>query len=79
MISNKKDGNKMWMFYYYTLNKLLQNNVEKVNQFIKNIIKAFLENFEQDVDLLHILNNSVELLIVIIIVIYLELIFKTPN
>ena len=60
MISYKKDGNKIWMFYYYTLNKLLQNNVEKVNQFIKQIIKAFLDNFEQDVDLLHILNNSVE-------------------
>jgi len=60
MIKHKNINNKKWLFHYYTLNKLLQNNVEKVNIFIKNIIKAFIDNFESDVELLHILANSVE-------------------
>jgi len=58
MVAFKQEGNKQWMRYYYTLNKLLQNSVDKVNRFIKDIVAAFIENFEQDVDLLHILGNS---------------------
>jgi len=62
MVKYKTAGNKKWMYYYYTLNKLLQNNVEKVNRFMKEIIKAFIDNFEKDVELLHILENSVEII-----------------
>jgi hypothetical protein len=60
MLINKTNKKNIWMFYYYTLNKLIQNNVEKVNRFIKDIVLTFIDNFEKDVELLYILNNSLE-------------------
>jgi hypothetical protein len=60
MLINKTNNKNIWMYYYYTLNQLIKNNVEKVNHFIKDIIATFIENFEKDVELLYILNNSVE-------------------
>jgi hypothetical protein len=60
MIKYKSLNNKKWMYYYYTLSKLLQNNVEKVNSYLKGVIHAFINNFEIDLDLLYIVKNSVE-------------------
>jgi hypothetical protein len=62
MVINKTNKKNIWMFYYYTLNKLLQNSVEKVNRFIKDIVQTFIDNFENDVELLYIINNSVEII-----------------
>ena len=50
------------MYYCYTLNKLIKNNVEKVNRFLKEIIETFIKNYEKDVDLLYILRNSSEII-----------------
>ena len=58
MVSCKNSGKPLWMFYYYTLSKLLQNSVDKVNCHLLNIIKCFMYNWENDVNLLHILQNS---------------------
>jgi hypothetical protein len=60
MVQLKNKNNKKWLFYYYTLSKLLKNNVEKINRFIKEIAQAFISNYENEVDLLHIVNNSPE-------------------
>jgi hypothetical protein len=62
MIINKTNNKNIWMYYYYTLNKLIKNNVEKVNRFIKEIVLTFIDNFEKDLELLYILNNSVEII-----------------
>ena len=58
MVKYKKTNDKKWMYHYYTLNKLLLNNVEKVNCFLKTIIQAFLDNYENEIDLLFIVHNS---------------------
>jgi hypothetical protein len=60
MIQCKRVNNRKWMYYYYTLSKLIQNNVEKVNSYLKEVINAFINNFETDVNLLYIAQNSVE-------------------
>ena len=60
MVQCKKLNNKKWMYYYYTLSKLMHNNVEKVNSYLKAVINAFINNFEAAVDLLYIAQNSVE-------------------
>jgi hypothetical protein len=60
MLEFKHTNNQKWMYYYYTLSKLLQNNVEKVNRFLKEIIQTFLRKYENDVNLLYILQNSTE-------------------
>ena len=58
MVHQKHSNNRNWMLYYYTLNKLLLNNVEKINRFIKEIIQTFLNNYEADIDMLYIVKNS---------------------
>jgi hypothetical protein len=60
ILKYKKINNKKWMYYYYTLSKLLQNNVEKVNSYLKAVIQAFINNFETEMDLLYVAQNSVE-------------------
>lgn len=60
MITLKHANNSKWLYYYYTLSKLIQNNVEKVNRFIKEIIEIFIKKYERDVNLLYIVHNSTE-------------------
>ena len=60
MLEFKHTNNQKWMYYYYTMSKLLQNNVEKVNRFLKEIIQTFIRKYENDVNLLYILQNSSE-------------------
>ena len=62
MVNYKNLNNDKWMYYYYTLYKLLKNNVEKVNKFLKEIIQTFIENYEKDIKYINILENSVEYL-----------------
>ena len=62
MLEYKEKNNHKWMHYCYTLNKLIKNNVEKVNRFLKEIIETFIRNYEKDVDLLYILRNSSEII-----------------
>ena len=59
MIQLKSTNNKQWIYYYYTLNNLIKNNVDKVIRYLKEIIEICLINFETDIDLLHIVANSV--------------------
>jgi len=56
----KSVNNIIWLMYYYTLSKLMGNNIDKVNAFLKKIITAVLENFENEVDLQSIIRNSYE-------------------
>ena len=56
----KCQGNKLWMYHYYTLSKLNGNGVEKYNNIVKEIIDYFLKKYEDEVDLMHIVENSSE-------------------
>ena len=67
MIEDKYSNKKTWMYFYYTITKLVQNNVEKVNKYLKEIIQTFIKNYESEVDLLYIVQHSLE---------YIE---KNPN
>ena len=67
MVEHKYSNKKTWIYFYYTLTKLIQNNVEKVNKHLTEIIQTFIKNYEPDVDLLSIVQNSLE---------YIE---KNPN
>lgn len=58
MVENKTNKNNKWMKYYYTLVKLMENNVEKLNRIVKEIVQTFLTNYENDIDLLYIVKNS---------------------
>lgn len=43
MLEYKHKNNKKWLYYYYTLNQLVKNNVERLNKFIKEIIQTFFK------------------------------------
>ena len=60
MLNLKKVNDKKWMYYYYTLSKLMKNNIDKLNNYLKEIINVFISNFETDIDLLYITQHSVE-------------------
>jgi hypothetical protein len=62
IIKLKNDNNKEFLFYYYTLVNLLKNTIDKVNRFLVDIIKTFIDNYESSVDLLYIVNNSVDII-----------------
>jgi hypothetical protein len=60
MFHYKAMGDKLWILNYYTLVNLMQNNIDKVNCYVKQIINAILENIEKEVDLLEIVRNAYE-------------------
>jgi hypothetical protein len=62
MIELKYSNNKNWLNYYYTITKLIDNSVEKVNKYLKEIIECFVKNYETDVELLYIIHNSTEII-----------------
>jgi hypothetical protein len=62
MIQYKVSNNKKWLYYYYTLFKLLNNDIDKVNKYIKEICQHFIRHYESDVDLLYIVQNSTEII-----------------
>ena len=62
MVQYKYHNNKKWMHLYYTITKLIKNNVEKVNKYLKEIIQTFIHNYESEVDLLYIVQSSTEII-----------------
>ena len=57
----KREDNK-WHFHYYTLNKLLQNNMEKIIHYIKDICQNILSKVEENMNLLYILKHSSDII-----------------
>ena len=60
IIYYKNKNKKNWLFHYFTLHKLLQNNIQKINKHIQIFCKKIMDIFEKDVSLLHIISNSVD-------------------
>jgi len=62
MLSEMSSNNKHWLFHYYTLSRLLTNNVDKVNAHLRRIIVAVMDYYERKevVDLKYIIENAYE-------------------
>jgi hypothetical protein len=60
MFHYKAAKNTLWQFHYFTLSKLLLNNIEKVNRFVKMICETAVANLEKCINLLDIIRNSYE-------------------
>ena len=58
MLNFKNADDKLWIYHYYTLINLMQNNIEKVNCHVKLIVNAVLENIEKDVVLIEVVKNA---------------------
>jgi hypothetical protein len=61
LISFKKLANmKVFHFHYYSLYKLIRNNICHLNRHIKELVLLVLSMFEEDIDINIIIKNGVE-------------------
>ena len=60
ILQYKNQKKEKWMFHYFTLYKLLKNNISKLNKFVKTVCEQILDKYNDDVDLLHIIHHSVD-------------------
>lgn len=58
--SKKTDKVKLFHFHYYTLYKLIRNNIIRLNRHLKNLVNIVLKKFEDDIEKSIIIENAVE-------------------
>jgi len=57
----KKENNiRLYCFHYYTLYKLIKNNITKLNRHIKLLTDKIIESLEEDIDISIIIENAVD-------------------
>jgi len=56
----KAKSSKILMFHYFTLFKLIKNNITKINRHILTIINIVLETFQDKIDMSVVIENAVE-------------------
>uniref|UniRef100_A0A6C0HWZ4 Helicase/UvrB N-terminal domain-containing protein n=1 Tax=viral metagenome TaxID=1070528 RepID=A0A6C0HWZ4_9ZZZZ len=49
-----------WLVKYFTLYKLLKNNIQHINKYIRIIIEKILSKFEDEIDMTEFIANSVD-------------------
>jgi hypothetical protein len=54
------ENSKMFHFHYYTLYKLIRNNIIRINQHIIELTKRVLSVFEENIEKLKIIQNAVD-------------------
>jgi hypothetical protein len=61
LLSSKQSKNiKLFHFHYYTLYKLIGNNILHLNRHIKTLVNIILNKFEEEIDKSIIIENAVE-------------------
>jgi hypothetical protein len=58
--SEIEKNNKIFMFHFFTLFKLIKNNIIKINRHIISIISSILKHFQDEIDMNIIIENSVD-------------------
>jgi len=59
-INKREENNKKYVFHFFTLCKLIKNSIRLINRHILNIINITIEHCKDDIEILDILENSVE-------------------
>ena len=61
LLENKNSNNsKLFHYHYFTLYKLINNNINKLNVHIKNLVDIVLRVFEEQINISNIIENAVE-------------------
>jgi hypothetical protein len=55
-----KKSNGNWEYYYFTIYKLIRNNIININRHILQIVKQLLDKYEDNIDMTKIVENSVD-------------------
>jgi hypothetical protein len=56
----KSKNNKNWLLHYFTLYKLNKNTILNVNRHVKTIVTNVLTEFEEEIDMVYMIENAVE-------------------
>lgn len=60
--TTKTQDNNQFVLYYYTLYKLLKNNIVKINRHIVTFCEVIIQIFSTTFNILNVIENSVELI-----------------
>jgi hypothetical protein len=60
LFKKKSKQNPVWVYYYYTISKLIKNSIENLNVHISNITHSIIENLESEIELSVIIEKSIE-------------------
>ena len=60
LFHKKNNNNKLFHFHYYTLYKLIRNNIIKLNRHIKSLTNTILEFFANNIEMPIIIENAVD-------------------
>jgi hypothetical protein len=55
-------NNKNWIYSYFTIYKLMQNSILRLNALFVKFVKSILDKYSDDVDILYIICNAVQYL-----------------
>ena len=58
----RKDNKKMYTFHYFTLHKLIRNNIFRLNKYIETLTRKVLEILSEEIEMLDLIENSVEII-----------------
>jgi len=60
IISNYRLKKDEWQRYYFTLYKLMKNNIPKINRHIASVVNFLLTKYEDEIDFSYIIHHAVE-------------------
>jgi len=60
ILFHKKENAKLFTFHYYTLYKLIRNNIIRINRHIIELSNRILNLFQEDADISVVIENAVE-------------------
>lgn len=62
LLKYKFANNKLWIYAYFNIYKMLRNSITKLNSIFINFVNKILEKYNEDIDLLYIISNSLQFL-----------------
>ena len=60
--ARKEQNKKLYTFNYYTLYKLIRNNIHRLNKFIDNLTRKVLEILSDEIEINDLIENGVDLI-----------------
>jgi hypothetical protein len=62
IIAKKKGDDKRFVLSYFTLYKLLKNNITKINRHVVSVCDFIIKTFENNLNIINVIENSVDLI-----------------
>jgi hypothetical protein len=60
LLKCKSTNNKQWIYSYFTIYKLMQNNILGLNNLFRKFVETLLEKYNDEIDILYIISNATQ-------------------